>query len=88
MGWAKCCIMYYKQLDGPQQTLVDEWVTVFVNVNGKATPKMKDFKVMGQSLYLGNELVQEKVIKFFTDTGNPKHVHCTYVTNWSKKQGP
>ena len=54
------------QLDGPHQTLVDEWVTVFVNVNGKATPKWKilNFKVMGQSLYCGNELVQEKVVNF------------------------
>ena len=55
------------QLDGPHQTLVDEWVTVFVNVNGKATPKWKilNFKVMGQSLYCGNELVQEKVVNVF-----------------------
>ena len=54
------------QLDGPHQTLVDEWVTVFVNANGKATPKWKilNFKVMGQSLYCGNELVQEKVVNF------------------------
>ena len=54
------------QLDGPHQTLDDEWVTVFVNANGKATPKWKilNFKVMGQSLYCGNELVQEKVVNF------------------------